>query len=214
MTNKTRTGYFLQTAVIFVGLPLLMWSMGDAPTETKLKETIFLSVLASFSLMLGLMFLTARNLRAGRQFTASTVIKLHKWTGYVVVAIILSHPFLLVVPRYFEAGVDPLDAFVEIITSFRSAGVLLGLVAWGLLLILATTCLLRNWLPLKYATWRTWHGALAITIIILGAWHAIAFGHHVRHAMSVYVAALAGSGVVQLLQDYLKAQTITKGQTP
>ncbi len=197
-----RDNYLVAVTALFVGLPLLLWTMGDAPTRTILKELISLGSLLAFSLMLGLMFLTGRNTNAVEHLTRHSTVKIHKWIGYSGVAVLLLHPLLLVVPRYFESGVDPLEAFTTMITTFDSRGVVLGLVAWCLLLTLGITTPCRARLPMKYTTWRVFHGCLAALFIVLAAWHAIDLGRHVGQALSIYVAVLAGSAVVLLIQTY------------
>ncbi len=61
----------------------------------------------------------------------SKVIKYHKIIGYTFVIILFFHPLYLVVPRFFESGVSPVDAFITIITTLNQ-GVVLGIIAWCL----------------------------------------------------------------------------------
>ncbi len=205
-----RGNYLVAVALIFMGLPLLLWATGDAPTRTILKEVISVGSLLAFSLMLGLLFLTGRNTNAVEHLTLRSTVKIHKWIGYSGVAVLLLHPLLLVVPRYFESGVDPVEAFTTMITTFDCRGVVLGLVAWCLLLVLGITSLYRARLPMKHTTWRVFHGCLAVLFIVPAAWHAIDLGSHVGQATSIYVAILAGSGVVLLIQVYLLKPSIEK----
>lgn len=203
MTNESKQGYLVSAAAIFIGLPLLLWAMGEAPTRTVLKEAISVGTLLAFSLMLGLFFLTGRNPSAAEHLTARMAVKIHKWIGYFGVGVLLCHPILLVVPRYFESGVDPVEAFTTMISTFDSRGVVLGILAWCLLAILGTTSLFRKWLPLKRQTWRVFHGCLAVVFIASGAWHAMELGRHVGQALSIYLVVLAGSGIAMLFQAYL-----------
>ncbi len=203
-----RRNYLVAVAFVFIGLPLLLWAMGDAPTRTILKEAISVGNLLAFSLTLGLLFLTGRNSNAVEHLTLRSTVKIHKWIGYSCVAVLLLHPLLLVVPRYFESGVDPVEAFTTMITTLDSRGVVLGLVAWCALLTLGVTSLYRARLPMKHTTWRVLHGCLAVLFTVPAAWHAIDLGRHVGQAMSIYLVALAGSGVVFALQVYfLKTST-------
>lgn len=89
------------------------------------------------------------------------------------------------------------------ITTFDSRGVVLGIFAWFLALILGITSLSRKWLPLKHGTRRVFHGCLAVLFIAAGAWHAVELGRHVGQALSIYLFVLAGSGTVLLFQAYL-----------
>ena len=70
--------YLIAMASIFVGLPLLLWAIGDTPARTFLKEAISITVLLAFNLMLGLFLLTGRNSRAAAHLTRRSAVKIHK----------------------------------------------------------------------------------------------------------------------------------------
>jgi hypothetical protein len=72
----------------------------------------------------------------------------HKIIGYTFAIALLVHPVLLVVPRFLEAGVGPGEAFITILTTFTSQGVVVGIIAWCLLLVLAITSFIRRKLPM------------------------------------------------------------------
>ncbi len=78
----------------------------------------------------------------------SRIVRLHKWMGYTGVSLLLLHPFFLIMPKFFEAGVAPAEALVTILTT-TNQGVILGILAWSLILILGLTALTRNRLPLE-----------------------------------------------------------------
>lgn len=69
------------------------------------------------------------------------------WIYFLLV--LLVHPFLIVVPRYYESGVDPTEAFFTITTTFNFVGIILGICAWFLMLILGATSLFRKTLLLR-----------------------------------------------------------------
>jgi len=125
-------------------------------------------------------------------------MKVHKIIGYSCVTVLLMHPFFLVIPRLFESGIGPVDAFVTIITTYTSRGVVLGLIAWCLMLIFGITSLARKILPMKYKSWRVFHGILAIAFISVATWHTIVLGRHTDLAMSIFIILRAVGG-----QDYL-----------
>ncbi|WP_162177162.1 ferric reductase-like transmembrane domain-containing protein [Thioclava indica] len=135
--------------------------------------------------------------------------KAHKYIAYSAVAVIALHPFLIVFPRYFEGGVKPMDAFWTMITSFDTLGILLGLIAWGLMLVLGVTAFLRMRLIKRFANryrgWRYFHGGLAVAFTVFAAWHAIDLGRHIHTAMSVYFIALTFIGVGLLARLYWSA---------
>lgn len=116
--------------------------------------------------------------------------------------VLLVHPVLLVVPRFFEAGATPVDAFITIITTYASQGVLLGIIAWCLMLVLGITSLARKKPPMKYTTWRIFHGVLAILLVSVAVWHAIDLGRHSSFIMSSFITILTASGIMLFFKTY------------
>ena len=173
-----------------------------SPAEPFSKNLFQFCFILSFSLMLGQFFLGRSNKSIITRFKMSNVLKFHKVIAYTIVSVFLLHPFLIVVPRYFESGVTPMEAFITIITTFNSLGVVLGIIAWFLMLILGITSLIRNKLPMKYKTWRYFHGILSILFISFAAFHALDLGRHTNLAMSIYIIILAVSGILLLLKTY------------
>jgi predicted ferric reductase len=204
MNKNSKIDYLIPATGIFIGLPLLFWALGDFPRRTVLKESISILFILSFSLMLGQFFLGRGNRSIVKRFKMGTVLRYHKVIAYSIVGVFLVHPFLIVVPRYFESGVTPMEAFITIITTFDSLGVVLGLIAWFLMLLLGITSFIRKRLPLKYITWRYCHGIFSILFISFATFHVIDLGRHTNLAMSVYMIILAVSGVVLLLITYSK----------
>jgi len=137
LTLKTMMKYnYIIAVLLFIGLPLLFWAFGDIPRRTALKESISILTLIAFSMMLGQLYLTRTNRKILKDHKQSRVHKLHKTIGYIFVFVLLVHPFLIVVPRYFEAGVEPIEALIKMISTYDTTGVLLGIIAWSLFLIL------------------------------------------------------------------------------
>jgi len=200
MTETRKKNTLVPAVFVFVGLPVLFWALGDFPRRTVLKESLSMGTLLAFSLVLGTFFLTRGNRAAVTSLTMRTTVTLHKVIGYVAVAVLLLHPFFIVIPRYFESGVAPKEAFVTMITTWQSPGIVWGIVAWCLLLILGVSSLLRKRLPMKYTTWRVVHGVLAVLFIVSATWHAVDLGRHMNRPMSVYIIVLAGCGVLLLVK--------------
>ena len=100
------------------------------------------------------------------------------------------------------------------VTTWESPGVVLGIIAWCLMLILGVTSLLRNRLPMKYTTWRAVHGVLAILFVVLATWHAIDLGRHTDRAMSVYMIVLAAGGILLLVKTYILKPSKDRKDTP
>lgn len=188
---------------ILVGFPLLFWALGDFPRRTILKEIISVITIISFSMLIGQFFLTRGNIKLLKLPPMGRLIKFHRIFGYIFIGILLIHPFLIVFPRYFESGVEPIEAFTTLLTTFNSTGVILGIVAWVLMLIIGITSVFRYRLPLSYLNWRLLHGILSLIFIIVASWHAIDLGRHTDIPMSVTIIILSGTGIVLLLKTYL-----------
>jgi predicted ferric reductase len=209
MENRIRIYNRITAILVFIGLPILFWALNDLPNRSNLKETISLVTLVSFSLMLGQFYLARSNRNVLKAHKMSRVVKWHKVIGYTFVSILLVHPFLIVVPRYYESGVDPIEAFVTLITSFDNPKIILGMVAWSLMLIIGLTSLFRNQLPFSYKTWRIIHGILSIVFISAATWHAVSLGRHTDKPMSIFMIVLATGGILLLLRTYLSKSTKT-----
>lgn len=192
--------------LIFIGLPVLLYILGDAPRRSLLKEAISLITLMTFSLMLGQFFLARSNEAVINLFNRKHIQNVHKAIAYPALNIFLVHPFLIVFPRYFEAGVDPVDALLTMLTSFDSRGILLGMVAWALLVIIALTAIFRMRLikryKIKYRDWRKIHGYLTVAFVVLAIWHAIELGRHTDRIMAAFFIALAIAGITLLFRLY------------
>lgn len=188
--------------LVSTGMPLLIWAMGNLPERSLLKDTLSVLIILAFFQMIGQFFWTRTNRYAVKELKMSNVIKYHKIIGYAFVVVLLFHPVLLVVPRFFKSGVAPLYAFITIITTLSSQGVVLGIIAWCLMLTLGITALAREKLPMKYTTWRVFHGVLAILFVSIAAWHVIDLGRHSSLAMSILIGMLTAGGVFFLLKTY------------
>jgi len=213
MSEYIKKNYLVPAGLIFIGLPLLFWAQGNFPRRTVLREFLSILFILAFCLMLGQFFLARSNRHVRKSLQMKTALRFHKAIGYIFVVVLLVHPFLIVFPRYFEAGAAPMESFVTIITTVDSLGVILGLAAWLLMLVLGITAFFRDMLPMKYKTWRTFHGTLAVFFIGLATWHAVDLGRHTNLAMSIYMIVLAASGILLLLKTYFfKSSEKTGGE--
>lgn len=189
--------------LIFMGLPLLLWSLGDFHKNTILKESLSLLIILSFFLMIGQFFLARGYRDLHKEIKMVKVNKLHKVIGYAFTAVLMLHPFFIVLPRYFEAGVDPEEAFISIISTFDSLGVVLGISAWLLMFVIGMTSLFRNRLGMSYRSWRMFHGILSIIFIVVASLHVINIGSHITTPFIVLIIALASVGILLLLKLYI-----------
>lgn len=208
MKTSVQTYNHLAAISVFVALPLIIWTLGDIPRRTFLKETISLLTLLSFSMMILQFFLSRGNGKTLKVHRKVKVLKLHKIIGYVFVSFLLLHPFLIVVPRYLEAGIQPGEALTTMLTTWDSRGIVLGLTAWCLMFLLGLSSIFRRKLGMKYNTWRVFHGILSMIFIILATWHAMELGRHTDLPMSAYMVVLGSLGVFQLLRLYFTKSSI------
>jgi len=197
--------------VVFIGIPLLFYSLGNYPRRSILKESIsILTILALFQ-MLSQFYLARSNKVMLQANKMASVVKVHKFIGYFFVSILLLHPILIVFPRYFESGVEPITALIALLTSFDNTGVLLGMIAYVLMLILGLTSLMRNKLSMSYKSWRVFHGILSVLFIGFATLHVIKQGRHSSLPFSLYIAGVAFIGILLLLKMYFSKLIKRKG---
>jgi len=194
----------LAAILFFLAMPLLFWALGDTPRRSFLKESISLLTILGYFLMLGQFFLSRGNKKVLKPHKTGKVLRLHKIIGYIFVSVLLVHPVLIVVPRFFEVGISPSEAFSTILSTWDSQGLILGMIAWSLMLILGITSMFRNKLVMKYTAWRVFHGILSTVFITLATWHAVELGRHTDLPMSLYMGTIAGLGVLLLVRSYLQ----------
>ncbi len=210
--NSQRT-FLISTALGLLGLPLLLWATGDVPRRTLLKEFLAVLTVLSFCLMLGQFYLARGNDGAINGLGLSAAMRYHKAIGYGFIGVLLVHPFFVVAPRLLESGIGPLDAFVTMVTAFDSVGIVAGLTAWGLLVVLLITSLVRKRLPLTYRAWRILHGILSVLFVTAAIWHAIDLGRHTDLAMSIYLVTVAFGGVTLLVRGYTAGAANTRRES-
>lgn len=203
MENKIKTYNRLAAIAVFVALPVLIYTSGDFARRTVLKESISLLSILAFFMMLMQFYLSRANSTVLKGHKMGKVIKWHKVLGYVFVSTLLLHPFLIVLPRYFEAGVTPNDAFVELLSNFNQQGLILGLTAWILMIIIGLTSIIRNKIPLPYKIWRVIHGYLSIAFILTASLHVVNMGRHINKPMAWLIAILTTIGIAMLLTTYI-----------
>jgi len=201
MRAYIKNSFLRQSVLIFAGMPLLIWAMGNFPERSLLKEGLSVMTILAFGQMIGQFFWTRTNRSAVANLKMSKVIKYHKTIGYTFIIILFFHPLYLVVPRFFESGVSAVDAFITIVSTLNQ-GIVLGIIAWCLMLALGIMSFARKRLPVKYKTWRVFHGILAMLFISIAAWHVIDLGRHANLAMSIFISMLISGGILLLLKTY------------
>lgn len=198
MKNK-----IIKFLAIFVGIPLILWAFGAYHRPTVFKEVLSLLTLVAFCLMIGQLFLTRNSRDTLQGVKMSKMVTVHKLIGYVFAGILLIHPVLIVLPRFFEAGVDPWDALITILTTFDSLGVVVGLIAWVSMVGLGVMAFFRNKLGFSYRTWRFIHGIISLLFISAASWHVINLGRHINTPLTVFIVFLTVGGALILLNNYV-----------
>lgn len=196
---------FKLTALVltFIVVPLLLYFQGDFPERSSLMNTFSLITILGFTLLLSQFFTSRLNKTLIKKIRMVNVLAIHKFIGYLFISILLVHPFFIVVPKFFDNGVTPTDAFLRIITTFSTLGVILGLIAYTSMLVLLITSFFRFKLHLKYKTWRNLHGYLTLLFVITATWHVVNIGRHSNTSFSIYYILMVASGVYYLLKTYL-----------
>ena len=186
---------FRHAFILFTGIPLLLWALNPLPDRSFFKETLSVVTILIFYQMLGMFFWSRVNRYAVKDMRMPQVISIHKIIGYTGMAFLLFHPAFLVLPKFLESNVSGVEAVVTIITT-ANPGVVSGLVAWGLMLVIGITALTRKQLPIKYKTWRNFHGILALLFVFSAAWHVIDLGRHSSFAMTFFIIILTAGNVL------------------
>ena len=202
MENNIKLKYILISLFIFVIIPLFILSLQTLPARTLLKESTSVLVIVGFFFLLGQFYLNRSNKVFIKIYKMVKIIKLHKIIGYLVIAIFFIHPFLIVLPRFFEAGVDPIYAFWLMITDFKSLGIIFGLIAWCVMIALLLTSFYKDKLNMTYVKWRVLHIVLSIVFVAAGLWHVIDLGRHMNEIMILFIFLLVCISVYQLGKLY------------
>ena len=208
MRTYIQNSFFRLSLLLFAGLPLLIiCTMNNFPERSLLKEVLSVITILALYQLIGQFYWARTNRSAVRNLTMAKVLRYHKFIGYTFVSVMIFHPLYVVLPRFFEAGVSPADAFITMITTLN-LGVVLGLIAWCLMLVLVVTSYLRNKLPMSYKSWRVLHTILAILFMAIAVWHAIDLGRHSNLVMSIVLSLLTAGGIVMLLKTYILKKNI------
>lgn len=203
MSTNNKFLYTFISIIFFIALPSLFFVLAEVSQRTVLKDSISIFTILAFFILIGQFYLSKINEGVKELFKIAKVIKIHKIIGYVFVPILLIHPFLIVVPRFFEVGADPIESFIKMITTFDNLGVILGLVTWVLMLTLGLTSMFRNKMKMTYKSWKILHGVLSFTFIAVASWHAIDIGRHFSLSMSILIIVLCFLGSLLLLKSYI-----------
>lgn len=212
MDSNKKTYKQITLILIFFVLPVLFYVLGDSPRRTVLKEMISLATILAFLSMIMQIYLTRASMSFFKDFKKAGLVKWHKVLAYIFIGVLLAHPLLIVLPRFFEAGIEPQDAFLEILSNFNKQGLFLGLLSWSTMFIIGITAFFRDKLPFSYKTWRFIHGILSITFIITASFHVIDLGRHINTPMTLLISILSIIGIASLLRIYVFKTTPSKNK--
>ena len=191
----------------FIAVPSVLYSIGDFPRRDFLMESLSIITILGFTLLLSQFFSTRMNKKLVKSIRMVNVLKFHKIIGFIFVSILFLHPIFIILPKFFDNSVTPAEAFIRLITTFDSLGVVLGLIAYVCMVILLITSFFRFKLKLTYRTWRSLHGYFTMLFIITATWHVINMGRHSNTPFSIYYVLMVASGIFYLLRTYLYKTT-------
>lgn len=199
MNTNTKFLHIVLYLAIFIILPSIFFILVQIPKRTILKDFLSIITVLAFFIVLGQFYLSRMNEKLKDTFKAVEMIKVHKILGYIVLPILILHPFLIVVPRFFEASPNPFDSFIKMITTLDSLSIILGVIAWVLMMALGLTSIFRNKLNMTYKSWKILHGFLSVIFIIFASWHAIETGRHMSIAMSILLILITSIASIEFL---------------
>lgn len=199
MNTNTKFLHIVVYLAIFIILPSIFFILVQIPKRTILKDFLSIITVLAFFIVLGQFYLSRMNEKLKDTFKVVEMIKIHKILGYIVLPILIIHPFLIVVPRFFEAGPNPFDSFIKMITTLDSLSIILGIIAWVLMMVLGLTSIFRNKLNMTYKSWKVLHGFLSVFFIIFASWHAIETGRHMNISMSILLILITSIASIEFL---------------
>jgi predicted ferric reductase len=202
MKTTTHTSFLTRSILVYTAIPLLIFLLENQTKRALYKEIISLVTILSYCLLTGQFFWSRLNYYATRATAAKKLLTLHNTMGCICILVLLLHPLLLVIPRFIEKGISPADALLVIFTTFTGKGVVLGIIAWSLMVIIGLTSLLRKKMGMQYPDWQKLHGILSLLFIVAATWHAIELGRHTTFAMSRLFIVFASGSVLLLAAKY------------
>lgn len=202
---KTQS-YILKFSVLiitFIAVPLVLYYSGNFPKRNTLMESISILTILAFSLLLSQFFTSRLNYKLMKQIRMVNVVAIHRFIGYFFISVLLLHPFFIIIPKFFDDGIAPTDAFVKLITTFSTTGIILGLIGYAIMLILMVTAFFRFKMHMHYRTWRSLHGYLTLLFVITATWHVIDMGRHSNSSFTLYYLLVVVTGIYYVLRKYL-----------
>ncbi len=186
---------------VSIGLaPVLLALLDAEPFRNPWRELSAAIALAGFAWLLFEFVLSGRFRQISGRVGIDVTMRLHQRAALVVLALLVVHPFLYVVPRLYP---DPARAMRLLESMFTAGHYRSGVIAWLLLLALVAAARYRDRLPCRYEIWRISHGLGATLIAGCGVHHALSAGRYSGHpALTAYWSLLSGVALLTLLFVY------------
>ena len=132
--------------------------------------------MVAFALLCVQFFISGRIRWVAGRFGVDRLMLFHQLAARVITVALLVHPLLYVLQSLqrdgFAAAAETAAAMLA------NPALTSGLTAWVLLVVVMALALLRDWLRLRYETWRITHGLGAAAIVCAGLHHTITVGSH------------------------------------
>jgi predicted ferric reductase len=165
MTRRKPQAYFWVAAYLALVL-LPVWLMLAAPVPAKAGFWWDAGIALGFSALIMLVmqfFITSRLRKPAAPYGMDVIYFFHRWLAYALLVVALAHPLFLTI------------ANPAIVTEFSlrslSWAVITGMLALGLMIIIAITSVFRKALHLRYDIWRITHLLLALAAAALAFTH-------------------------------------------
>lgn len=192
----------LSALVVFFIMPLLIYFMGDFPRRALYKDALSGMTLLTFFGFVLQFYLSRAHHNSLKVFKMSSIIHWHKILGYIFTGILFFHPVFIIIYHGFEPGLTFSEAFTLVLQNISTKGLLLGLIAWILMMLLGLMAFFRTRLFRNYKTWRLWHGIVSLLFITLAALHVMDLGRHLNLYMIVLIAVVLIVAVFNLFKVY------------
>lgn len=172
MTSPLAIAAFWLSSYLLISVSPLIILLLYPPAEGRGFWTEFSVALGFVGLMMmALQFaLTARLKPIESSYGIDIILQFHRYISLVAVGFIVTHPLLLFI---HQPETLALLNFPE--APWRARAAVVGTLA---LLVLVVTSIWRKALHIPYEAWRTLHGFLAVTALVLGIVHALGVGYY------------------------------------
>lgn len=172
----TATVATLVLIVVYVALailPLILAAASGVGGRPGLRELGSSIAMVGFAALLLEFVLSGRFRLLTDPVGMDAVMRFHQFSGHVVLALLLVHPYLYAL---MPAEIGPVGARIATATGGGTLGAVTGFLAWFGLIALVFAAIFRNDLPMTYETWRLTHGLGSAAVAVLGLVHTVDAG--------------------------------------